>query len=221
VVTALLDVTRSALGTWRRTPRYGFDIETTGLRWDEATVTTFAIYGEGVAVVGEGTDEEGLLHALLDAFDELRPGVVVTWNGAAFDGPFLAGRLMEHDMPGAFRLSPNLGVTPKYEPQPGFAPIGFDPIFVGSGGEHAHLDIAYGFWRKWADDNEVHWGLKPVAKAAGLQVIEVDREHMDALSEDERRAYCLSDARAAYELAEMAALAISDPKSYKELAEDA
>jgi len=215
-MTALLEIAQAALGTWRRTPRYGFDIETTGLRWDEAKVTTFAIFGDGVSVVRESTDEVELLYSLLDAFERLDPGVVVTWNGAIFDGPFLAGRFIEHDMPEAFRLRPNFNVTPKYEPQPGFPPIGFDPIFAGNNGEHAHLDVAYGFWRKWADDNGVHWALKPVARAAGLQVIEVDREHMDALSEDERRAYCLSDARAAYELGEMAASAILDPQSHKE-----
>lgn len=43
----------------------------------------------------------------------------------------------------------------------GFAPIG----------EHAHLDIAYGYWRRWA--------------------------------------YCPSDARAAYRLAEIAAAEVS------------
>ena len=200
---------RAVLAEWHRTPLYGFDIETTGLRWDQAQVTTFAIYGADVSVVHKDDDEEALLHALLSAFNELDPGTVVTWNGAVFDGPFVAGRLMEHTLYGSFRLAPNFAITPKYEPQPGFAPIGFDPIFCAHIGEHAHLDIAYGYWRRWAEDNDVHWALKPVARAVGLDVIEVDREHMDSLSEQERSAYCLSDAKAAYRLAEIAASEVS------------
>ena len=117
---------RAVLAEWHRTPLYGFDIETTGLRWDQAKITTFAIYGADVSVVHEDDDEEALLHALLSAFNELDPGTVVTWNGAIFDGPFVAGRLMEHILYGSFRLAPNFAITPKYEPQPGFAPIGFD-----------------------------------------------------------------------------------------------
>ena len=48
-----------------------------------------------------------------------------------------------------------------------------------------------------------------MARAVGLEVIEVDREHMGSLSEQERSAYCLSDARAAYRLAEIAASEVS------------
>lgn len=203
--------TQTALSDWKWSPRYGFDIETTGLRHDQARVTTFAIYGENVSIVRESDDEESLLRDLRKDFSELLSGTVVTWNGAAFDGPFLAGRLEAHQMYGVMNLAPNFAVTPKYEPQPGFAPIGFDPIFRAlGGGMHSHLDIAYGYWREWADGHGVHWALKPVAKAAGLEVIEVDRTHIGELTAEERRAYCLSDARLAYHLAEMAFATVWD-----------
>lgn len=204
----IADLVRSCVDVWNQRPRYGFDIETTGLRWDEAKVTTFAIYGDGLTVAYESANEEELVLRMIDLFRELDTGIVVTWNGAVFDGPFLAGRFLEHHIDHGLRLVPNFTVVPKYEPQPGFARIGFDPLFASRSGEHSHLDIAYGYWRKWAEDSKTttKWALKPVASAVGINVIEVDRQHMDRLSQKERLAYCQSDARAAYMLAELAAI---------------
>jgi len=188
-----------------RQPLYAFDIETTGLDWRKNRITTFAIYGEGVAIVEE--DEElALLDKMHDAFAALPCGIVVTWNGAVFDGPFVYSRVREWtpdaDWP---LLMEDSSIKPKYEPQPGFRQIGYHPFFPAADGLlHRHSDIAYGYWRSWADARGCRHSLKPVAKANGIDVIEVDREHMESLSTEERKAYCLSDVRATYELAMLA-----------------
>ena len=184
---------------------YALDIETTGLYWPTATVTTFAVYGDGVATVYESPYEGLVLDQLERTLASLPPGVVVTWTGSTFDGPFLAKRsdeLLGRER--SFHLKPNHLITPKYAPQPGFAPIGHDPVFKAAHGTHEHLDIAYGYWQQWAKDNDVHWSLKDVANAMGIEAIRVNRAQMDSLSVPERMRYCLSDVVATYKLTQIA-----------------
>lgn len=74
---------------WRLYPHFGnsaafVDIETTGLAWPDAHITTIALYDGGTVrtyVQGEN----------LDAFaaDILPYTLLVTWNGRGFDVPFL------------------------------------------------------------------------------------------------------------------------------------
>jgi hypothetical protein len=190
----------------RDLPLYAFDIETTGLFCSDARVTTVAVYSPDVSFVIEDNDERRLITALGERFASLPAGVVCTWNGAVFDGPFLTGRSRRLGIGDWFRLRIDRTIVPKYEPQPGFAPEGLHPLFpaadtMSDGGNwHDHLDAAY-LWKDWAQVNDVKWELKPVARANGLDVIEVDREHMDALSVAERMAYNLSDVVATYQLA--------------------
>jgi hypothetical protein len=187
------------------TPRYALDIETTGLCWDSARITTFAVHGDGITAVYESSDEAQLLAQLRGLLASLAPGTVLTWNGAVFDGPFIAGRSRELGLGEWFDLVPDLSITPKYEPQPGYEAIGLHPVFpASSGAKHNHVDVAYGYWCSWAAEHGVHWGLKPVATAAGVDVIEVDRASMDDLTPPERMAYCLSDVVATYRLDEIA-----------------
>ena len=189
-------------------PRYAFDIETTGLDWRADRVTTYALYGENVSVVEEGADERRLVLRMRDLLASLPAGVVLTWNGAVFDGPFVAGRSKVLGLPEWFDFARDPSIVPKYEPQPGFEAAGLHPIFPALGGAtHSHTDIAYGYWRSWAQDYRVQHSLKPVARAVGIEVVKVDREHMGTLSVSERLAYCLSDVVATYRLAELARVA--------------
>lgn len=181
---------------------YAFDLETTSLRWDTGRVTTAAVCSsDGSAWVTEDDDERRLLRAVRCHFADLPAGVVVTWNGAVFDGPYLAGRADALGVERPCMLFEDRRITPKYEPQPTFAARGYHPIFAAAGtGLHEHVDVAY-LWRDWADGHQVRWGLKPVAKALGVEAIEVDRTRMDDLSKPERIAYCLSDVLATLALA--------------------
>lgn len=183
------------------TPLYALDIETTGLEWPTSRITTVALYSPSVSLVIEDADEARLIRRLAEHLGDLAAGTICTWNGAVFDGPFLARRTTVLGLGQWFELAPDPSIVPKYEPQPGFAPIGHHPAFPAAGHlVHRHLDVAYR-WRGWAAANDVRWSLKPVARANGIDVIEVDREHMEALSAAERMAYNLSDVVATYRLA--------------------
>jgi len=188
------------------TPLYAFDIETTGLSHTDSSVTTVAIYSPAVSFVIEDTNEKRLITALAERLAALPAGVICTWNGAVFDGPFLAGRSMRLGMGSWFDLREDASIAPKYEPQHGFAPKGLHPIFPAAdtfndgSNWHDHLDVAY-LWKEWAQVTGTKWALKPVARANGIPVIEVDRAHMDALSVAERMSYNLSDVVATYQLA--------------------
>lgn len=182
-------------------PLYAFDIETTGLVFTDSKVTTVAVYSPDVSFVIEDGDERRLIRQLAEHFASLPAGVVCTWNGAVFDGPFLAGRSRCIGLGGWFQSRIDLDIAPKYEPQPGFPPFGMYPLFPAADGQsHDHLDVAY-LWQDWAKASGTKWSLKPVARANGIDVIEVDREHMDALTVAERMAYNLSDVVATYQLA--------------------
>lgn len=180
---------------------YAFDIETTSLTWDTGRVKTVAVCSAEHSWVFEDDDETLVLRELRAHMAALPAGVVVTWNGAFFDGPYLAGRADTLGVEHPCTLFADRSLTPKYDPQPGFPRYGMHPIFDACGtGLHAHADIAFA-WRELAETAGVHWGLKPVARSEGLEVIEVDRTRMDALSRDERMAYNLSDVHATLGLA--------------------
>lgn len=191
-------------------PLYAFDIETTSLTWDTGQVTTVAVCSTEHAFVLEDTDEIRLLRALRSHMASLPEGIVVTWNGAAFDGPYLAGRADVLGIERPCTLFADRTIAPKYEPQPGFPRHGMHPIFDAAGiGLHHHLDVAY-LWRQRAETDGVRWALKPVARHLGIDVIEVDRTRMDTLSRPERMAYNLSDVLATLKLAEGAETAHPD-----------
>src|SRR3546814_12804398 len=78
-----------------------------------------------VALVGPLTEEvftgpEGSLLAELDSrLGELQPGVVATWNGAAFDLPFIADRAALHGLPLGLRLQLDPTIASRHAPLPG------------------------------------------------------------------------------------------------------
>lgn len=137
-------------------------------------------------------DTEGSEVAVLSALDmTLRAapeGVVVTWNGANFDLPYLAARFAHCGVRSTLRLLEADDRPPKYEPLPGSHPTGY----WASWGQHRHLDVAYAY-QQFADEHAVAWSLKPVASAAGIEMISVDASAVTELTADELRAYNVSD----------------------------
>src|SRR3546814_12788939 len=116
-----------------RVPVYGLDSETDttvdGLDPAVASVLTVALVGPLTEEVFTGP--EGSLLAELDArLGELQPGVVATWNGAAFDLPFIADRAALHGLPPG--LPPPLDTTHPPRPVPPHATSG--PPLERSGG---------------------------------------------------------------------------------------
>lgn len=178
---------------------YAFDTETDnskghGLNPLKSRFTDLSLAGLGREWVFTDSDEAAMLSAFDNAVYELPAGLLSTWNGTHFDLPFLDTRFervgITHH---AFTFVPTPQYPPKYETLPGHD-SGLTATVLSKIGVHAHLDIAYAF-KPVAERLGVKWGLKPVARALGFEVIEVDRENMHLLSEQERQDYAVSDAR--------------------------
>lgn len=179
-------------------PLYGLDIETDtvvdGLDPRVAAVVGVALVGPGVDLVLDGP-EPAILAALDRAIAALPPGVLVTWNGAAFDLPFLADRAAAHGIRLGLRLWQDVSGPPRSRPLPGH-PGPYRAAWYG----HAHLD-GYRLYR--ADVGAalgLPCGLKPMARLVGLPVVEVARDRIHHLDRAELHAYVASDALLAREL---------------------
>ena len=166
---------------------------------ESTRITSVAIYSGDAAVVFDDHDEARLLRSLRNwLLDEsTEPGIIVTWNGANFDMPFLMTRsalcgveLGIHGVTSAER-------APKYQACPGH-----DGGYAVAWGAHDHVDLMYA-WREYADAAGIRHGLKPVAQHAGLDPIVVDASHMEALSIAEQCAYNISDVEVTWRLAQM------------------
>jgi hypothetical protein len=178
-----------------RSPHYGLDIETDttvdGLDPSCSRVVAVAVTTPAGDRVLMG-DEADLLRGLEELLGTLAPGVLVTWNGAAFDLPFLATRAAVHRIALGLRLFP--GPELRHD----------DPVcsrsFLATWGAHGHLD-GYRLYR--ADVGRtlgLSCGLKAMARLAGLRPVQVDRSQIHTLSPEELSAYVASDARLACEL---------------------
>jgi len=166
------------------------DIETTGLNpaADDAAVTDVAFYGAGWTGCISG-DERTVL-ARTAARLAVMQGTVVTWNGSGFDWPYLLHRAAVHGI--------NLGITVTGKREGKYR----TGVMV-TGNTWRHADV----WVAWGPMMTGLWlpsGLKPVARLFGLDPIEVDRTRMADLTDDERRAYALSDVRCTLGLANIA-----------------
>jgi uncharacterized protein YprB with RNaseH-like and TPR domain len=184
-----------------RLPLYGLDIETdttrNGLDPRVARVVAVAVSATGAEEFVASGDEAGLLQALDAHLAGAEPGVLVTWNGAAFDLPFLAARAAAAGVP--------LGLELVWDPaayRPGHRPLpGCLGAYAATWHRHLHVD-AYQAWRNLIDP-EAPCGLKAVARTEGFDPVEVDdvsRLHEVALAD--LRRYVASDASLARRLAE-------------------
>lgn len=180
-------------------PFYGLDFETdtsvsptSGLDPRIGGITSAALAGVGrdplVLTRRSEGHEVALLEALENALADAEPGVVVTWNGSSIDLPFFSARAQLLGVSTELMLvdAPDLHV--KYAPTPGFA-----GAVRGRWGKHAHYDVQY-VYRAHAEATGTAWSLKPVARSMGLEPVEVDRERVHLLTEEQERAYVASDA---------------------------
>jgi hypothetical protein len=184
----------------RRLAVYGLDIETdtteNGLDPRVAAVVTVALAGPGYEEVFTGPESRLLVD--LDArVGELEPGVLATWNGAAFDLPFLADRAALHGLPLGLRLQHDPSITMRRAPLPGHR-----GAYRASWYDHGHLD-AYRLYRGDVGPAlRISCSLKSIARFVGLAPLEVDRTRIHDLSNEALHAYAASDARLARILTE-------------------
>jgi uncharacterized protein YprB with RNaseH-like and TPR domain len=184
----------------RRPPVYGLDIETDttvdGLDPAASAVVTVALSQDGIDEVFTGPEPE-LLVDLDFRLGELEPGVLATWNGAAFDLPFLADR--------ARRCGVRLGLDLRLDPAIRMAhpPLpGHRGAYRASWFDHGHLD-AYRLYRGDVGPAlRISCSLKSIARFVGLVPVEVDRTRIHDLSNEALHAYAASDARLARILTE-------------------
>lgn len=179
---------------------YAFDIETTGLNPEEDRVVSLAVATETESVVFDSAVEETLFDDILSWFtNPRRPGgVIVTWNGCAFDWPFLSTRahLLGHvEFLDAVTMLPTEHRKAPYKPLTGHCG-GYAVQFAG----HDHADIMRA-WKSWSSARGTSNALKVVAREHGIDVIEVDRERIVELPRHELVAYNISDVDATLTLA--------------------
>jgi uncharacterized protein YprB with RNaseH-like and TPR domain len=183
----------------RDVPVYGLDIETDtavdGLDPAVAAVVTVALstpLGDEVWIGDEGD----LLHWLDRRLAELPAGIITTWNGSAFDLPFLADRAAHQGRAIGLRLRLDPAIRLGHPPLPGHAGAYRARWFA-----HGHLD-AYRLYRGDVGPAlRVSCSLKSIARLVGLAPLEVDRSRIHDLSREALHAYAASDARLARVLA--------------------
>lgn len=184
----------------RRPAVYGLDIETdtteNGLDPRVASVVTVALAGPGYEEVFTGA-EHVLLADLDERLRQLDPGVLATWNGAAFDLPFIADRAALYGMSLGLRLQLDPSITMRRAPLPGHSGA-YRAGWYG----HDHLD-AYRVYRGDVGPAlRISCSLKSIARFVGLAPVEVDRTRIHDLSNEALHAYAASDARLARILTE-------------------
>src|SRR5690554_4261296 len=156
----------------RRPPVYGLDIETDtrvdGLDPSRSAVLTVGLSCDGHDEVFSGP-EAALLRDLDDRLAELEPGVLATWNGAAFDLPFLADRAAAAGVPLGLVLRHDPGIAMAHPPLPGHP-----GAYRAAWHHHGHVD-AYRLYRGDVGRAlRVSCSLKSIARLVGLAPVEVD-----------------------------------------------
>ena len=184
----------------RRPAIYGLDIETdtteNGLDPRVAAVVTIALAGPTYEEVFTGPEHQ-ILADVDQRLAELEPGVLCTWNGAAFDLPFIADRAALYDMRLGLRLQMDPSIAMRRAPLPGH-----EGAYRGAWYHHSHLD-AYRVYRGDVGPAlRISCSLKSIARFVGLAPVEVDRTRIHDLSNEALHAYAASDAKLARVLTE-------------------
>jgi DNA polymerase elongation subunit (family B) len=172
---------------------YGLDIETdttvSGLDPAVSPVVTVALAtAEGEEIFAG--PEPALLTALDARLRGLPAGILATWNGAAFDLPFLADRAAACGVTLGLRLVPDPTVVLSHDPL-----SGHEGAYRAAWHAHRHVD-GYRMYR--GDVGRIlgiSCSLKAIARFVGLTPVEVDREGIHELGTAELDAYVASDAR--------------------------
>jgi DNA polymerase elongation subunit (family B) len=184
----------------RRLPIYGLDIETDttvdGLDPNISRIVAAALSTDLGDELFDGPEDE-LLAGLDVRLAELAPGVLATWNGSAFDLPFIADRAVRWRLRLGLQLVADPRIRHRHDPLPGH-----DSCYRAAWHGHSHLDA----YRVYRDDVgpalRISCSLKSIARFVGLAPVEVDRERIHDLSREALHAYAASDARLARVLAE-------------------
>ncbi len=184
----------------RRLPIYGLDIETDtrvdGLDPSVSRIVAVALSTGSADELFDGPEDE-LLSRLDERLSDLEPGVLATWNGSAFDLPFIADRAVRWRLRLGLQLVADPRIRHRHDPLPGH-----DACYRAAWYRHSHLDA----YRVYRDDVgpalRISCSLKSIARFVGLAPIEVDRERIHDLSREALHAYAASDARLARVLAE-------------------
>ncbi|MDP1819723.1 MAG: 3'-5' exonuclease [Acidimicrobiales bacterium] len=184
----------------RRPTVYGLDIETdtteNGLDPAVARVVTVALASPGYEETFTGPEHE-LLGELDQRLGQLEPGVIATWNGAAFDLPFIADRAALYGMHLGLHLQLDPSITLRRSPLPGH-----EGAYRARWYRHDHVD-AYLLYRGDVGPSlRISCSLKSIARLVGLAPVEVDRSRIHDLSNEALHAYAASDARLARILTE-------------------
>ena len=189
-------------------PLVGFDIETDtttgGLDPESAAIVAVAVTTDDGDHVITG-DEREILRRTDEILASMPQGVLVTWNGAGFDLPFVARRAEMLGVATGLQLVEDPSRRSRREPD--------RPAVRGRWHALVHLD---GYLLYRADVGRrlgLSCGLKPLARFVGMEPIELDREALHLASAADVEAYVASDARTAVALVRRrmpAALAIAD-----------
>jgi DNA polymerase elongation subunit (family B) len=176
------------------------DIETDttvdGLDPQVSEVVSVGLWTPELETVIEGGNEVERLERLGSVLSDLEQSIVVGWNSAVFDFPFLATRSEMCGVDLDLVMVADASIVPKYC----FTPPHTSGYRVQIG-KHRHADIAYAY-QAWANEAEVTWSLKPVCTALGIEMVKVDASRMQDLTREQLIAYNLSDVRGTYALAE-------------------
>ncbi len=173
----------------------GFDIETDtsrgGLDPERAAIVAIAVCTRSCDHVFTGAEAD-ILRRTDELLARLGAGLLVTWNGASFDLPFVARR--------ADILCVELGLDVTHDPDRRSNREPDRRSVRGSWYELVHLD---GYLLYRADVGRslgISCGLKALARLVGMQPVELDRTALHLASEEDVTAYVASDARVAAEL---------------------
>jgi hypothetical protein len=181
-------------------PVYGLDIETDtgtdGLDPRVGRVLCVAVAGpDGVRVV-DHPDEARLLSELDAWMEHLPAGVVATWNGAAFDLPYLASRARLAGVSLGLQLRLDPAIALRRGPLPGH-----EGAYRARWHAHRHLDTYRLFRADVGRTFGLPCSLKSVAGLVGLAPVDTDPARVHELPVPVLHAYVASDARCTRELA--------------------
>lgn len=150
-----------------------------------------AVTGDDLEVVLDGP-EATIIRELDRLLAKLPAGVLVTWNGSGFDLPFLHDRARLAQIDLGLRLQLDAGIGGRHDPL-----LGHQGAYRATWHQHRHLDGYQLFRADVGATLHLPCGLKPLARMVGLPVIEVDRERIHELTDEQRSAYVASDAHLA------------------------
>jgi hypothetical protein len=180
-------------------PVYGLDIETDtatdGLDPQVGRVLCVGLSGPSGDLVLAHHDEWVLLTELDAWVHDLSPGVLTTWNGSAFDLPYLATRARLLGVALGLHLELDPAVVLRHGPLPGH-----DGAYRATWHAHTHLDAYRVFRSDVGRTFGLSCSLKSVAGLAGLRPVDEDAARVHELDPDDRHRYVASDARCTRQL---------------------